>query len=135
MLLLLKLRRERMQLSEDVKIKGVCCKGCGGFVGCTYCSDTNIAKEQRKIMVGALASNKDKILRQAITSVLGDDWCVRDLTGRGEFLILHDKTEIFKFDGIELVHFMVPETKIDNSISGMKVNVEQQYRFLNAAAQ
>lgn len=99
------------------------------------CSDGNIISEQRQKLVSALANNKDQILKQAITSVLGDDWCIGDLTGRGEFLILPDKTEVFKFDGMELVHFMIPETKIDNSITGMKVNVEQQYRFLNLAEQ
>ena len=89
----------------------------------------------REKLVLAMVARKDELIRQAINSVIGDDWCIRDLIGRGEFLVLPDKTEIFKFDGVELIHFMPPRTEIDDSKVGMVVNSVQEYRFLNLAAQ
>ena len=65
----------------------------------------------------------------------GESWVIGDLTGRGEFLTLPDKTEVFKFDSMELIHFMVPRMEIDNSKTGTVVNNVQEYRFLNLAAQ
>lgn len=95
----------------------------------------DLLSEKRKQLASAMAASKDKLIRQAINSLIGEDWCIRDLTGRGEFLILPDKTEIFKFDGMELIHFMIPRTEIDYSKAGMVVNSVQEYRFLNLAAQ
>ena len=115
---------------------GGICGCCSGFVRCDYCSNkTDLHGEAIKQLTSNMAASKDKIIKQAIDAVIGKDWIISDLTGRGEFLILPDKTEIFKFDGMELIHFMVQRTEIDDSKSGMSVNSIQDYRFLNKAAQ
>jgi hypothetical protein len=95
----------------------------------------NLLTEKRTQIVHAMSASRDAIIRQAINSVIGDKWVASDLTGRGEFLILPDKTELFKFDGMELIHFMVPRTEIDNSRPGMVINAVQEFRFLNLAAE
>ncbi len=52
------------------------------------------------------ASQKETFIKEAINKVLGtDDWDMIDIARRGEIKILPDKTEIFTFDGIDLLHF------------------------------
>ena len=121
-------------MSCEIGSIGGPCKCCGGFIRCDYCSkETDLLSESRNQLVSNMAASKDKIIKPAIDAVIGKDWVIRDLTGRGEFLILPDKTEVFKFDGMELIHFMIPRTEVDNAKQGMHVNSIQEYRFLNKA--
>lgn len=83
-----------------------------------------------KLAIG-LASKKESLIKDAITHQVGDDqWTIADITGRGEFKILPDKTEIFAFDGVDLIHFGYMRTKIDNGNIGIYMNATQEYRLL-----
>jgi len=87
-------------------------------------------KFTNKLATG-LAAQKEKLIKDAITYKIGnDEWCIADLTGRGEMRILPDKTEIFAFDGQELIHFGNFRTEIDNKAMGCSMKAVQEYRLL-----
>jgi len=78
-----------------------------------------------------LAVQKEKLIKDAINYKIGNsEWCIADLTGRGEMKILPDKTEIFAFDGQELIHFGNFRTEIDNKAMGWSIKAVQEYRLL-----
>lgn len=78
-----------------------------------------------------IATEKEHLIKNAIIHCIGHDgWSIGDLTGRGEFKIQPDKTEIFAFDGQDLIHFMVAETSIDESHIGIFARTAQKYQLL-----
>jgi len=77
-----------------------------------------------------IVAQKETVIKAGISSVLGDDWMISDITGRGSITILPDKTEIFAFDGVDLIHFFHVETSIDHSHTGIMMKATQKYKLL-----
>lgn len=91
---------------------------------------SNIQEKTEQLAYG-VAAKKEALIKKAISHAVGnDDWSIKDITSRGLFRVLTDKTEIFCFDGIDLIHFMIPETVIDNSVGGMLLTINQYYKVL-----
>jgi hypothetical protein len=91
---------------------------------------SDVEKFTEKIATG-LAAKKESEIKRAITHVIGnDEWTIADITGRGAIKILPDKTEIFSFDGVDLIHFGHMRTEIDNKNMGIHMTVVQEYRLL-----
>ena len=80
-----------------------------------------------------LGSQKEREIKQAISHVIGnDEWTIREITGRAEMRMYPDNTEIFVFDGIELLAFYPVETSIDTSVIGVSLKATQKFRKLYA---
>lgn len=77
-----------------------------------------------------MVARRDEFIKQAITYILGDDWRIKDITGRCAFTVLPDKTEIFSFENVELIHFYHLRTKIDNNGIGTNIRAVQDYKLL-----
>ena len=91
----------------------------------------NQVGDKAEQLAHGMAAQKEALIKKAIDHAVGDnDWGIKDITSRGLFRVLSDKTEIFCFDGIDLIHFMIPETVIDNSVGGMLLTVNQYYKVL-----
>jgi len=89
-----------------------------------------VIDKQMKMIANAMAAEKEKIIRKAISSRIGDKWVDADLKGRGKLLLLQDGTEKFIFDGVEMIHFMLEKpdtTTIDLSTT---LKVTQKYKLL-----
>ena len=74
-------------------------------------------------------AQKESLIKAAIEHCIGKDWTIADIIGRGEFIIQPDKTEIFSFDGRELIHFTT-RIEVDNSRNGVFVSAVTEYRLL-----
>lgn len=91
----------------------------------------NMSIEYTKQLATTMVDNRDKLIEKAITHVLGDGWCITDITDRAAFVVLPDKTEIFTFDGINLIHFYHLRTEIDsNDTIGFNMHAVQDYKLL-----
>lgn len=78
-----------------------------------------------------LATQKESEIKNAITHIIGNEqWTIADIAGRGEIKILPDKTEIFAFGGIDLIHFGCMRTEIYNDGIGIKMRAVQEFRLL-----
>jgi len=78
----------------------------------------------------AITAGKEKLLKEAITHVQGKCWTIDDISGRGEFKIDQDGTEVFYFDGIPLIVFYRMKHTIGTSGIGIDMKTLQQYRLL-----
>jgi len=78
------------------------------------------------------AEEKDSLIRNAITFILGDNWTIKSITGRCEIQITPDKREIFCLDGKPLLEFYPIETFIDHKDLGVSMKASQKYRKLYA---
>ena len=88
-------------------------------------------KEFTHKLAANMAAKKESLIKEAISFSIGtDDWTIAEITGRGEIKILHDKTEIFSFDGVDLLHFGHVTTEIDDSKPGCFMTAIQEYRKL-----
>ncbi len=87
-------------------------------------------KAQTKQLATMMIAHRDKFIKQAITHILGDDWRIQDITGRGTFTVLPDKTEIFSFDGIDMIHFYHLQTVIEHDTIGINMKAIQEYKLL-----
>lgn len=88
--------------------------------------------EQTKQLAHGLAAQKEALIKTAITHQIGDDWTIADITGKGAFIILPDKTEIFAFEGVGLIHFLHTRTEVDNSKAGIFMRAVTDYKLLYA---
>ena len=92
--------------------------------------EINIEAAKTAQLATTLIKRRDKLIMDSITKLIGDDWTISDLTGRGQFVLLSDKTEIFSFDNVPLIHFYHLRTEIDNSVIGINMKVTQDYKLL-----
>jgi len=82
-------------------------------------------------LVKELAAKKDSLIKEAITFMIGEDWSLDDIRGRGRF-VKHASggPEVFSFDGKALLEFY----GIDNGFNPMsldsKYEVELKYKKL-----
>lgn len=89
--------------------------------------------EQIEKLAIDLGSQKKREIKQAISHVVGNDkWTIREITGRAEIRNYPDNTEVFVFDGIELLAFYPIETSIDTSAMGVSLKATQKFRKLYA---
>lgn len=89
------------------------------------------ALEQKTMQLAhGLAVQKESLIKSAIEHCIGKDWTIAEITGRGEFNIQPDNTEIFSFDGRELIHFYHTRTEVDSSHKGIFMRVVIDYRLL-----
>ena len=78
-----------------------------------------------------LARKKEILLKNAISYKIGNyDWDIADLTSQGEIKISPDGTEIFAFDGQDLIHFGHLRIEADNTVPGYGMKAIQEYRLL-----
>ena len=94
--------------------------------------ESTLEKKLTEQLATTLVEHRGRLIEDAITHMIGDDWCITDITGRGAFITLPDKTEIFSFDGVNLIHFYHLYTKIDNSndMIGLNMEATQDYKLL-----
>jgi len=74
-------------------------------------------RKQYSQMARRSTAQKEALIRDAITSRLGDEWTIADITDRGEFTVTLDGTEIFTFDGVDLIHFSPTRAEVDESLT------------------
>ena len=87
--------------------------------------------DEAKMIVDSLSRNKERLIKNAIDHKMeSKDWRIEDLTGRGEIKICPDKSEIFAFDGVDLIWFSAPKTEIDSSVKGIYLRTVQEYQLL-----
>lgn len=77
-----------------------------------------------------LASQKESVIKAAIKHHIGKNWTDTDITGRGEFTVLPDGTEIFSFDGCELIHFYHTKVEMNDLLDGTSMRAVTAYRLL-----
>lgn len=87
-------------------------------------------EEFTKQLTGGVVVQKNRLIEDAIISQIGNQWSVQDIIDRGEIKILPDKTEIFAFDGVDLIHFNHIKTEMDHSRVGVSAKMTQEYRLL-----
>ncbi len=89
--------------------------------------------EQIEKLAIDIGSQKERELKNAISHVIGNDkWSISDITGRAEMRRYPDNTEVFVFDGIELLVFYPIETSIDSNAIGVSLKATQKFRKLYA---
>lgn len=88
--------------------------------------------EQAKQLAEGLTAQKERLIKDAISHLIGDEWTVADVAGRGKFYLLPDKPEIFSFDGVDLIHFLHTRTEVDNSKLGIYMRAITDYKILYA---
>ena len=82
-------------------------------------------------LAGQVVKEKDKLIKDAISHKIGsENWSITDIANRGEMSILPDKTEVFSFDGQELIRFWPATTKTVCSGTGFSGTAEQKYQLL-----
>ena len=75
--------------------------------------------EQIKQISFSMCEQKEEEIKKAITHVIGrDNWTIEELKGRGSINIYPDKTELFVFDGVDLLRFYPIETKREKNSFG-----------------
>lgn len=77
-----------------------------------------------------IVEQKEFLIKHAIEHCIGKDWTVDDIKGRGEFTVLPDNTEVFSFDGQEMIHFYHTRVEVDNSHKGTFMRALTDYRLL-----
>lgn len=83
-----------------------------------------------KLAIGMVAQ-KENIIKDAITHAIGDDkWEMTDVAGRGHLRTLPDKTEIFSFDGVDLVALWPMKTEIGYDGTEPQMKAVQEFRLL-----
>lgn len=92
----------------------------------------DILEQKTMQLAHGLASQKEALIRAAIDYCIGENWTIADITGRGAFTVLPDKTEMFSFDGRDLIHFFHTITEVDNSHEGIFMRDVTEYRLLYA---
>jgi len=65
--------------------------------------------EQNDRFFFRISARRQQVVEDAINSVIGHDWSLRDLKGRIELLVFPDETELIKLDGKDLIRFAKPE--------------------------
>lgn len=84
-------------------------------------------KRQIEIIVELMVKQKEDIILKAI---LGQDIKVQSLSSienRCQFRVLPDGTEVFSFDGMDLIHFLVFVPEIKMKDNKMIMMVTQQF--------
>ena len=72
---------------------------------------------------------RDRLIKNAITFVLGPGWKDIDIRCRGRFLKYPDGKEIFVFDGKSMIEFHGFDTKIDKG-DFTKIEIVIKYKEL-----
>jgi len=82
-------------------------------------------------IISSMNSQKDEEIKKAISYKIGhDNWTIEEVTGRGEFKIFPDKTEIFAFDDVDLLHFEPIEIETENKSIGITLRTKQNFKRL-----
>ena len=81
------------------------------------------------ISMGLMTQKEDQI-KAAIDYMIGQPWTIEEIAGRGEFRIYPDKTEVFTFDGVELVRFYPIQTETEQKGHSTFLKGKQEYALL-----
>ena len=92
----------------------------------------SVLEQKTMQLAHGLAAQKEFLIKAAIDHCIGRYWTIADITGRGEFKIQPDNTEIFSFDGRALIHFYHTRTELDNTNKGIFMRAMTDYRLLYA---
>lgn len=91
------------------------------------------ALEQKAMLLAhELAAQKDSLIKAAIDHCIGKSWTIADIAGRGLIEVQPDKSEVFSFDGRDLIHFNHTGTEVDDSPNGIFMRAVTHYRLLYA---
>jgi hypothetical protein len=77
-----------------------------------------------------LMTQKEEQIKAAIDFMIGKPWTIEEITGRGEFHLYPDKTEVFAFDGQELIRFYPIETVTEQKGHSTFLKGKQNYELL-----
>ena len=88
-------------------------------------------KEQTEEIVKNMVSQKDGIISTAISESAGEGWTMADIRNRGVLKRMPDGTEIFAFDGVDLIQFYDVEFETKTEGFKMIMTAKQNYRILN----
>jgi hypothetical protein len=85
-----------------------------------------------QVIAESLVISRDNLMRDAVSRFIGaSDWELEAILGRGHLYKLPDGSEIFSFDGVELLKFRPLETKTTIDRNGaVHVTAEQPYEIL-----
>lgn len=77
-----------------------------------------------------IVTQKEELIKEAINFMIGSQWTIKDITGRGEILYYPDKTEVFVFDGKSLIRFYPCESETERRGESMFLRWTQNYELL-----
>ena len=84
-------------------------------------------KDAASRLAESFTAQKEKVIKDALTYKTGiSGWRVEDLENRGELKTAPDKTEVFSFDGEDLVFFGSLKTEINDGV----LTITQDYKLL-----
>jgi hypothetical protein len=85
--------------------------------------------EATRKLAESMASKRDELIREAITSVMGDDWALDDVKHLGEMKVYPDKHEEFEFKGVPMLAFygIVSDLNCDNNHYEAKLLYKKLY--------
>ena len=81
-------------------------------------------------MAEGVIAQKEEQIKAAIDYMIGEPWSINDIAGRGEMKIYPDKTEVFVFDGVELIRFYPIETITEQKGISTFFKLKQPYELL-----
>lgn len=87
-------------------------------------------EKQMRIIAESLVRQKEKIIRDAIDNQIGSNWEWSDIQDRGKYTLFRDGTQTFSLDGIDLIHFLLAEPKIELVDDRHIFTVELKYEIL-----
>lgn len=92
--------------------------------------DVDVMSQIVSNISGGLMAQKEEQIKAAIDFMIGESWTIDDIVGRGEFHLYPDKTEVFTFDGRELIRFYPAETEIEQKGHSTFLKGKQRYELL-----
>jgi hypothetical protein len=84
---------------------------------CRISQDPGMMEKIMEQVAESVDAQKDQLMMAAITHQIGEEWDLDQIKDRGEIKVFPDKTELFSFDGVDLISFRPPEFVLEgNSI-------------------
>ncbi len=77
-----------------------------------------------------MTSTQEKIIKEAINFKIGTDWDMFDVIADCSMKTLPDKTQIFCFQGEDLIHFNRIKYDLIEGVNTYKMTASQDYRLL-----
>lgn len=89
-------------------------------------------KEHMEEVTKNMVSQKDEIISTEITKLVGEGWTMADVKNKGVLKRMPDGTEVFAFDGVDLIQFYDVEFETKTEDFKMLMTAKQRYRLLSA---
>lgn len=77
-----------------------------------------------------MMDKRDDLIRLAINRQIGTDWVLADIPERGLFRYEPDGSEVFSFDGVDLIQFFPMQSETVTDGASIKLVASRKYREL-----